>query len=73
MPNALETPWVTLEISDISLSLCNDLDRPNLGMISWSRVVCLFFVFCFWFYHLLSLLSPGGKAFNPFCECIYHD
>ena len=20
-----------------------------------------------------SLLSPGEKAFNPFCECIYHD
>ena len=36
MPNALETPWVTLEVNDVSLSLCNDLGRPNLGMISWS-------------------------------------
>jgi len=36
MPNALETPWVTLEVNDVPLSLCNDLGRPNLGMISWS-------------------------------------
>ena len=33
MPNALETPWVTLEVNDVPLSLCNDLVRPNLGMI----------------------------------------
>ena len=34
MPNALETPWVTLEVNlDVPLSLCNDLSRPNLGMI----------------------------------------
>ena len=25
-----------LEVNDIPLSLCNDLDRPKLGMISWS-------------------------------------
>ena len=25
MPNALETPWVTLEVNDVPLSLCNDL------------------------------------------------
>ena len=37
MPNALETPWVTLEVNDVPLSLCNDLGRPNLGMISWNR------------------------------------
>ena len=49
MPNAFETPWVTLEVNDVPLSLCNDLGRPNLGMISWSS----------FFYHLLSLLSPG--------------
>ena len=36
MPNALETPWMTLEVNDVSLSLCNGLDRPNLGMILWS-------------------------------------
>ena len=65
MPNAFETPWVTLEVNDVPLSLCNDPGRPNLGMISWS-------IF-FFLYHLLSLLSPGGKAFNPSCECIYHD
>ena len=34
MPNALETPWVTLEVNDVPLSLCNDLGRPNLEMIS---------------------------------------
>ena len=61
MPNALETLWVTLEVNDVPLSLCNDLGRPNLGMISWNS----------FFYHLLSLLSPDGKAFNPSCECIY--
>ena len=35
MTNALETPWVTLEVNDVPLTLCNDLGRPNLGMISW--------------------------------------
>ena len=63
MLNALETPWVTLEVNDVPLSLCKDLGRLNLGMISWSS----------FFYHLLSFLSPGGKAFNPSCECIYHN
>ena len=63
MPNAFETPWVTLEVNDVPLSLCNDLGRPNLGMVSWSS----------FFYHLFSLFSPGGKAFSPSCECIYHD
>ena len=53
MSNALEAPWVTLEVNDVPLSLCNDLGRPNLGMISWS---------IFFFYRFLSLLSPGGKA-----------
>ena len=65
MPNALETLWVTLEVNDVPLSLCNDLGRPNLRMISWS-------IF-FFFYQLLSLLSLGGKAFNPSYEIIYHD
>ena len=51
MPNALETLWVTLEVNDVPLSLCNDLGRPDLVMIPCSR----------FFYHLLSLLSPGGK------------
>ena len=63
MSNALETPWVTLEVNDVSLSLCSDLGRPNLGMISWSS----------FFYHLLDLLSPDGKTFIPSCEGIYHD
>ena len=36
MPNALETPWVILEVNDVPLSLFNDLGRTNLGMISWS-------------------------------------
>jgi len=60
MPNALKTPWVTLEVNDVPLSLCNALDEPNLRMISESN----------FFYHLLS---PDGKAFNPSCEYIYHD
>ena len=63
MPNALETPWVTLEVNDVPLSLYSDLGRPNLGMISWSS----------FFYHLLDLLSPGGKTFSPSCEGIYHN
>ena len=61
---------MTLEINDVSLSLCNDLGRPNLGMISWGSF-CLFV--CLFVYHPLSLLSPGGKAFNPSCECMFHD
>ena len=62
MLNALETSWVTLEVNDVPLSLCNDLGRPNLGMILEQFL-----------YHLLSLFSLGGEAFNPSCECIYHD
>ena len=62
MPNALETPWITLEVNDVPPSLCNDLGRRNHGMISWNS-----------FYHLLSLLSWDGEAFNSSCECIYHD
>ena len=45
MPNVLETSWMTLEVNDIPLSLCSDLGKPNLGMISWSSFflfVCLF-------------------------------
>ena len=38
MPKALETLWVTLEVNYVSLSLCSDLGRLNLGMISWSSV-----------------------------------
>ena len=68
MPNALETPSVTLEANDVPFLLCNNLGRQNLRMISWSSFILFYF-----FYQLLSLLSPGGKAFNPSCECIYHD
>ena len=63
MPNALETCRVTLELNDVPLSLFNDLDRPNLGMIFMEQFS----------YHFLSLLSLDGKAFNPSCECIYQD
>ena len=66
MPKALETPWVTIEVNDIPLSLCDDQSRPNLRMISWSN-------FFFFFNHLLNLLSEGRKASNPTGECIYHD
>ena len=59
MLNALET----LEVNDVPLSLCSDLGRPNLGMILWSSFLN----------HLLSLLSPRGKAFSPSRECVYHD
>ena len=74
MPNASETPWVTLEANEVPLSLCNDAGRPNLGMISWSSFLFLVLLLSLLlFYHLLSPLSQGGKAFNPSCECIYHD
>ena len=36
MPNALETPWVTLEVNDAPFLLFNDPGRPNLRIISWS-------------------------------------
>ena len=55
MANALETPCVTLEVNDVPLSLCNDLGRPNLRMISWSS----------FFYHLLSLLQVGKPSIHP--------
>ena len=29
MPNALETPWVTLEVNDIPFSLCNDKSQND--------------------------------------------
>ena len=50
MPNALETPCVTLEVNDVPLILRNDLGRPNLRMISRSS-----------FLPPPHLLSPGGK------------
>ena len=51
---ATELNWVTLEVSDVPLSLCNDLGRPNLGLISWSS----------FFYHLLSLLRVGKPSIH---------
>ena len=56
MPNAFETPRVTLEVNDVPLSLCNDLGRPNLRMISWSSF------FFFFFYHLLAFSAQVGKS-----------
>ena len=56
MPRALETLWVTLEVNDVPLSLCDDLSRPNLGMISWS-----------WFFITSSALSAwvGKPSIYP--------
>ena len=62
MPNTLKTPWMTLEVNNVPFSLCNDLGRQNLRMISWSS-----------FYYLLSPLSQRGRAFNPPWDCIYRD
>ena len=59
MPKALETPWVTLEVNDAPLSLCNDLVRLNLRMISWSS---LFFVFCFFFLPPPQPSQPGWES-----------
>ena len=42
MPKSLETPWVNLQVNYVPLSLCNDLRRPNLRMISWSTFFFLF-------------------------------
>ena len=36
---SLESPWMVLKVSDVPLSFCSDLGRPNLGIISW----CCFF------------------------------
>ena len=44
--NALETPWVNLEVDDVPFPLCYDLDRTKLGMISWRSFLLLLFV-CF--------------------------
>ena len=48
MPNASETPWVTLEVNDVPLSLCNDLGRPNLRMISRSSFFTTSSAFSVW-------------------------
>ena len=45
MPNALETPWVTLEANDVPLLLCDGLGRPNLRMISWSSFLTISLAF----------------------------
>ena len=57
-------PLGDLRKNGVPLSLCNDLCRPNLRMISWSSFFFLFFFVLFCFYHLLCLLSSGGRAFN---------
>jgi len=59
MSNSLETPWVTLEVNNVPLALCNNWGRPNLRMITWSRF------FFFFFNNLLAFFSPGGKATHP--------
>ena len=61
-------PLGDLELNDVPLSLCNDLGRPNLGVISRSS-----FFFFFFLNYFLSLLSLGEKDFNPSCKCICHD
>ena len=43
MPSGLETRWVILEVNDVPLSLCSDLGRLNLRMISCSSYF-LFFI-----------------------------
>ena len=43
MTNALETPWVTLEVNGVPLSLYNDLGSPKHGMISWKSFLFFFF------------------------------
>ena len=48
MPNALEIPRVILEVNDVPLSLCNDLGRPNLRMISWNSLLTTSSVFSVW-------------------------
>ena len=49
------------------MSHCHSVMTQTL---EWSHgAVCC----CCCFYHPLSHLSPGGKAFTPSCECIYHD
>ena len=48
MPNALETPWMTLEVNEVPLSHCNDLGRPNLIMISWSSYFAISSAFTVW-------------------------
>ena len=71
MPNASETPWVTLEVNDVPLSLCNDLGRPNLGMISCSSFflffVCFFCLFLFFFLITSSAFSVwvGKTSIHP--------
>ena len=49
MPNALETPWVTLEVNDIPFSLCNDKSQNDF-------MEQIFF----FFNHLLTLLCNVG-------------
>ena len=64
----LETSWVTLEVNDVPLSLCNDLGRPNLGMIS-----CNSFDFFFFFFTTSSAFSVrvGKPSIHP-VNVIYH-
>ena len=64
MSNALETPWVTLEVNDVLLSLCNDLGRPYLEMISWSSFCCLFVCF-------LPPPQPSQSGWESLQLCMY--
>ena len=59
MPNAFETPWVTLEGNDVPLSLCNDLGRPNLGIISCSSFVLFYFIFFSYQVHCIQFRIPS--------------
>ena len=65
MPNALETPWVTSEVNDVPLLLCNDLDRANLGMTLWSSI--------FFFLITCSAFSVPVRKPSIYLVFIYHD
>ena len=69
MPSALETPWVTLEVIGVPLSLHNDLGRPNLGMISWNSFFTTSSAFSGWVgkpsIHPVNISIMTNRYFYP--------
>ena len=80
MPNALETPWLTLEVNDVPLSLCNELGRPNHGMISWNSfflpppqpsqswwesLQSILWMYLSWLVGIEKLASGGSRSASP--------